>query len=106
MVKEFTGHRSDALDAYQITSDDQRESLSKILACPSAPNIGENKPEVSKATAENTTPQPSSDLCTCKCNIHNVTPASQIAQIVNEVVSRNIKDNITNVKVEIEFTSK
>ena len=32
LVKETTGHASDAVDAYQITSDRQRESLSKIIA--------------------------------------------------------------------------
>ena len=106
LVKEFTGHRSDALDAYQITSDDQRESLSKILACPNAPNKAEKVNEVSYVTSENTTPQAKSEGCTCTCSIHNPTPAGQIAKIVNEVVSRNMKDNITNVKVEIEFTSK
>ena len=31
IIKEFTGHRSDAVDTYQITSDQQRENLSKII---------------------------------------------------------------------------
>ena len=34
LVKEATGHRSDVIDTYQITSDEQREVMSKIL-----PNI-------------------------------------------------------------------
>ena len=32
LVKEFTGHASDAVDQYQITSDKQREGMSKIMA--------------------------------------------------------------------------
>ena len=32
LVKECTGHMSDAVDKYQITSDEQREVMSKILA--------------------------------------------------------------------------
>ena len=32
LVKETTGHSSDAVDAYQITSDQQRAVISKILA--------------------------------------------------------------------------
>ena len=34
IVKEITGHRSDAVDAYQITSDEQREMCSKIIQEP------------------------------------------------------------------------
>ena len=32
LVKEFTGHALNAVDKYQITSDAQRESISKIIA--------------------------------------------------------------------------
>ena len=32
LVKEATGHRSDAVDKYQITSDKQREMMSKVIA--------------------------------------------------------------------------
>ena len=32
IVKECTGHRSDAVDKYQITSDEQRETVSEIIA--------------------------------------------------------------------------
>ena len=31
LIKEFTGHSSDAVDAYAITSDQQHEQISKIL---------------------------------------------------------------------------
>ena len=31
LVKEYTGHSSDAIDQYQITSDAQRKKLSKII---------------------------------------------------------------------------
>ena len=32
IVKEFMGHASDAVHQYQITSDDQRKSVSEIIA--------------------------------------------------------------------------
>ena len=32
LVKECTGHSSDAIDKYQITSEEQREAMSNILA--------------------------------------------------------------------------
>ena len=31
IIEEFTGHRSDALDNYQVTSYEQREELSVVL---------------------------------------------------------------------------
>ena len=31
LVKEITGHRSDAVDAYQVTSDEQRKMCSNII---------------------------------------------------------------------------
>ena len=34
LVKEVTGHASDALDQYQITSNEQREMISKVIECP------------------------------------------------------------------------
>ena len=44
-MNEFTWHRSDAVDKYQVTSDEQKESLSKIIH-------GEVKPNVAKVTEE------------------------------------------------------
>ena len=32
LVKEFTGHASDAIDGYQITSHSQREQISNIMS--------------------------------------------------------------------------
>ena len=32
LVKKFTGHTSDAVDQYQITSDKQREKISSIIS--------------------------------------------------------------------------
>ena len=39
MVKEVTGHRSDALDCYQITSEEQREKVSSVLQGPIESNL-------------------------------------------------------------------
>ena len=42
LVMETTGHTSDAVDTYQITSDEQHQKISKILSqkpeLPSGPN--------------------------------------------------------------------
>ena len=41
MVKECTGHRSDAVDKYQITSEEQQQKLSKIIANEHVSNLDE-----------------------------------------------------------------
>ena len=44
LIKECTGHASDPVDAYQITSDKQCSTISKILPGngPTAPTCGSN----------------------------------------------------------------
>ena len=37
LVKECTGHTSDAIDKYYVTSDAQRERLTEILEVPPPP---------------------------------------------------------------------
>ena len=32
MIKEITGHHSDALDLYEVTSDQQKKCISEVLA--------------------------------------------------------------------------
>ena len=32
IIKDFMGHRSDALDKYEVTSEEQRQNISKIIA--------------------------------------------------------------------------
>ena len=46
LVKEFSGHSSDAVDAYQITSHDQRKAISAVISgdsksetCPNVENL-------------------------------------------------------------------
>ena len=105
LVKEFTGHRSDAVDCYQITSDKQRESMSKILAS----NINDIPAETASDTSESIAKQSNecdvpSPKCQCSCNkTDNI--STQIAKIVKETVSKNIKEGTTNIKIEIEITN-
>ena len=42
LVKEATGHRSDAVDLYQITNDNQCDEMSKIIARLSTPTVSIN----------------------------------------------------------------
>ena len=59
-VKEVTGHHSNAVDCYQITSAKQREHLSNVIACLSEENFG----EISEKVLNNM----QTDSSSCKCN--------------------------------------
>ena len=67
LIKEFTGHTSDAIDQYQITSDEQRKDMSRIISGEHGQNTGKNvesKPSQLEVKVKNT----SSGLnmeCTC-----------------------------------------
>ena len=60
LVKECTGHRSDAVDKYQVTSDEQHEKLSEIIR-------EEPKVSVSEvAQAPNTSDVKKSEVKSCE----------------------------------------
>ena len=48
LVKEFTGHTSDAVDSYQITSDEQRAMLSNVIQGPKQQSNGQSDGNVHK----------------------------------------------------------
>ena len=102
LIKEATGHTSDAVDAYQVTSDQQREAMSKIIAGPKAPEqVLESDKSNSIANKE-----AKSDLNVdlslgssreCSCNARKV--GTVIDQIVNSV-SRKGK-SVVKISIEI-----
>ena len=71
MVKEATGHKSDAVDKFQVTSDQQREQMSKVIACPKPETCSKVSKE--SETEENSTVKSSKiDVCTCQEGTSNI----------------------------------
>ena len=118
-MKETTGHSSDAVDAYQITSDQQKEQISKILSA--KPNIDPLQsvtgtateptvpPMVSNVSASNTEigQKPSCKVVNvdeekskCSCASDNV--GSMIDKIISDVSS----SGKTRVKIQIEIVKE
>ena len=100
LVKEFTGHVSDAVDKYQITSDEQRETISKIIR-------GEKCTEVPKPSRQmEISVQDKSGVSSvgCSCSKQNVqiSEISQVGTLINDIVSRR-KESKTVIKLEISF---
>ena len=108
LVKESTGHSSDAVDKYQITSDKQLEDISSIIS-------GENKAKVKvKEMVKNE--ESACDLevsvmnktagnnqgCTCmKSNVKFI-ETEEVGKLLSDILHSK-KAKRTNVKLQIEF---
>ena len=117
IVKECTGHRSDAVDKYQITSDDQKRKVSNIIAQKPSSTIVQSsmdpvggtaldpkfasKPECASAS---TIVSPDSKQCTvnlstpkCDCTSNN------IGSLVENIVKKVDSEGKTTIKIQIEI---
>ena len=108
LIKEFTGHSSDAVDKYQITSDEQRKEMSSIIS-------GNNEKEVAKQDNEKLEPfeissfevtvngdGPNKMSCTCRKNNVKLTESDKIAQLVGKLLDGRTSGKAT-IKLEIDF---
>ena len=107
LVKELTGHRSDAVDQYQLTSEAQRQNISELLAM--KPSVKEATPNVTVAKKDEVNQCEKDETCTnntsrYECGVE--TSKEQVDQVI-DAVFRNKKDNEKVViKLEIEISSK
>ena len=99
LVKETAGHRSDSVDAYQITSDEQRDKISEIIrnepvACVSKSSdtdvVDEGVKSEEKVGAK---------VNICKCKGSN----ANIGNIINELVEGVKGKGKTIIKFQIEM---
>ena len=124
IVKECTGHRSDAVDKYQITSDEQRKTVSEIIS--SKPHTVQSQvtdlkkvagnaidPKVSLGTkssiksCEQTTsadveicPEPSTSSSRCDCK------KSEISGLFEQLIDSIQKNCKGKIKIEIELSKE
>ena len=103
LVKEATGHTSDAVDKYQITSDQQRRVMSDILAGHKSVensveiNVNEGKSET-KESGHN------SDEAIAKSQAHS--DPKSVGELVTKIIEKNTKKGKTVIKIEIEITNE
>ena len=103
LVKEATGHKSDAVDQYQVTSDQQCEAMSRVIA-------GEEVVKVTKGPISTVSKPPeialdskndnSIKMCTCQSNGHDV------GQIIEKIVNVSKGKGKTTIKLEIEISNE
>ena len=106
LIKEVTGHRSDAVDKYAVTSDDQREQISNIMyekpkqnvtatvsIPPQETGLNDSKSEVIVKT------------CSCGGQSGNLN-SKNVGLIVDDIMSRVNQKGKTVIKIQIEITKE
>ena len=105
LIKEFTGHASDAVDAYQITSHTQREQISKIIG-----GRNETKTEVQQDYLNNQVEitvknkDKVNDLMS-SCTVKNVDlkDTKGVGEMINDILNGCRYSNV-KIKMEIELS--
>ena len=111
LVKETTGHKSDAVDKYQITSADQRALMSHVMA---------NNPK-KRCETVSVSPSTSEEVVVKKNDVESgensvkvdkTEPVRQqinetnVAQIVSELLNASKTEGKRTIKIQIEIISE
>ena len=97
IVKEITGHRSDAVDAYQVTSNQQREFCSRILQ---GQTIAQSEQLLSKVATE---VKENDVKCNKDASINLHVNAVNAQEIVSEVLKQLGKQGKAIIKIEVQL---
>ena len=102
LVKETTGHKSDAIDKYQITSDEQREVMSDIIARP-VPNVVKELPKT-QLVVNQTDKVTSNVTITSNGSEQNdkvTIDGSNVGELVTKIIDQSAKRGKSTVKIKI-----
>ena len=124
LVKEFTGHSSDAVDQYQITSDGQRQEMSAIIRgkycditkkSDQLVETSKNQTDIDESGIEAKKPceissfeiklagdGPNKMACTCRKKNVKLSESEEIGQLVNKLLEGRTNGKAT-IKLEIDF---
>ena len=114
LVKEYTGHTSDAIDKYQITSNEQRLELSRIIAGESNTTVTENVTNPSTFTSGNSSNDRNSLEISVKdmtskemqCCCHKSNMKLQETQQVGDMIQcilQGTRHRKASIKIEFDF---
>ena len=113
IVRKITGHASDALNKYQITSNKQKNVVSDVLK---GVDLSKNKEKREKQSNVVTKrEEPSLELCvtetslkgpmhcSCKRKSFDIGNGENLSRMIKEIVAK-CKSGKTKIKLEIEFS--
>ena len=108
IVKEFTGHRSDAIDKYQVTLNAQRETISKIIGRYELKVADEKTPKTDELNLEFRVKETKDNgelFCECSCRRQVVKSGStkDIGEMIGNILHAR-KGAKATIRVEVEFS--
>ena len=116
IVKEISGHRSDAVDKYQITSDIQKQQVSNVISkVLKVPHLVEQKTDFCEESNEiktkdkienvevlSTFSLDGKERCSCKKTYKQT--SNNLGEMIESILKANAKDGKkARVKIEIEI---
>ena len=116
IVKEITGHTSDAINRYQITSNEQKREVSDILNGQKSLKFIDNEEDTEECKIQAKPPVPSLELsvtdatknigmnCSCKRKAFNLGNSENLSTLINELMSKRTTGK-AKIKLEIEFSN-
>ena len=104
IVKEFTGHVSDAVDKYQITSDQQKKELSEIIGGRQAKSVVKQSKLVESDLEVKVSEVGEKKLeCQCVKQTLKVEESKSLGLMINELL-KACKGGKATVRLEINFS--
>ena len=102
LIKEATGHTSDAVDKYHVTSHEQHRCMSNILQNgpksdiePERENIGEDKSD--KSSSVNVKSDEGFD-------VRQEVTTENVGLMINRIIASNTDKGKTTIKIQIEIS--
>ena len=110
LVKEATGHSSDAIDKYQITSDEQREMMSKVIAGQHVDQVSEvcapkSVDKVVKSGENDALVTVSESAPTENCNKVTL-KETNVGDLINSIIESQKSGGKKTIKINIEITTE
>ena len=103
LVKEATGHHSDSVDAYQITSDQQHQEMCRIIEKGPSATVSVNQSSVKQSeVADDKEERSNFEVKSDECNIK--VGETNVCDIVTKLLGKLKKGYKTTVKIQLEIT--
>ena len=105
IIREITGHRSDTLDKYSVTSDAQKIHVSNVLAGEvgnSADMSSMSKENIVKSKEKGDDNVSDNHTSTCSKQVLSCEDSPKISEMIEKIV-KSKKGSKTVVKIEIEI---
>ena len=108
LVKEVTGHTSDAVDQYQITSVEQRKALSHIIVNKSSNEVKEVESKIGHNDRNGINVEATSEeQCMCNCKKAKTSiDQSNIGDLISGIVKATNTKGKTVIKMSIEIINE